>query len=233
MKKLKVWILVAALLVPCTLLNAQQSSPSSGSTEIRKPATVEKKHKGLLDLVPIFDVTDAKRGAPLNAHQKLDLALANSTSPFTFAEAAMKAEYYRGTSPQKKIGHGGIGYMKQWGASYLDEFSGSMFHTFLYPVLLHQDPRYYRRGEGNVLNRIAYCFSRVFITRGDNGRTEFNASMILGSATSTFLSTTYYPPRAHSAGIIAGNIGWAVLGDGVSDAFKEFWPDVAHRLRKR
>ncbi|MGH9401360.1 MAG: hypothetical protein ACRD2P_04545 [Terriglobia bacterium] len=219
------------LFLLCHGASAQQNSPQKQD----KPSTStadRKKLKGVLGLVPTYDVTNGENNAPMTAKEKLRMAVDNSANSYEVVEAAIKAEYYRGTSPPKKIGHGATGYLKQWGASYLDEVSGNMFHTFLYPTLLHQDPRYYRKGGGSIIRRAAYSLSRVFVTRGDRGQTEFNASMVLGSATSTALSNAYYPPRSHDAEISIGNLGWSLVGDGASNVFKEFWPDIAQRLSK-
>lgn len=213
-------------------LAASQQKPATSANQSSTRKTAKKKGKGILGLVPTYDVTSTKNTAPLTGRQKFDLAWRDSANPFEVAEAAVKAEYYRGTNPRKKIGHGGTGYLKQWGASYLDEVSGNMFHTFLYPALLHQDPRYYRKGEGSIASRVTYSFSRVFVTRSDAGRKQFNASMVLGSATSTVISSAYYPARARGVGITLGNVGWSLVGDGASNVFKEFWPDIVRHFSK-
>lgn len=227
------FLALAACLLAGQQLAASPQNQSPKSAKSHEAAHTKKKHHGILDLVPVFDVTNTRSGAPLSPSEKLRLALDNSANPFTVAEAALKAEFYRGVSPTKKIGHGGAGYLRQWGASYLDEISGSLFHTFLYPTILHQDPRYHRKGEGSIASRVAYSFSRVFVTRSDHGRKELNASMILGSMTSTALSNAYYPPTARSAEVTARNVGLSLLGDVVGNVFKEFWPDAARRLRRR
>ncbi len=221
-----------AIFVFCVSVACGQGRNLQGTDQNPTEQKTSRKHKGLLGLVPTYDVIDVKHARPLTPGEKFRMAVQDSANPFEFAEAAVKAEYYRGTNPRKKIGHGGVGYLKQFGASYLDEVSGNMFGTFFYPSLLHQDPRYFRKGEGPIASRLAYALSRVFITRSDGGRRQFNASRVLGSASSTILSNTYYPPRARGVGITVGNIGWALLGNGASDIFKEFWPDIAQRLAR-
>lgn len=234
MARLRFITFLFCIFLLCDVAAAQQSPPHKPSQNSTAASATQskKKRKGVLGLVPTYDVTNGRNSPPLTASQKFHLALEDSANPFEVAEAAVKAEYYRGTNPRKKIGHGGTGYLKQWGASYLDEVSGNMFHTFLYPTLLRQDPRYYRRGEGSIASRMAYSFSRVLVTRGDAGQREFNASMVLGSATSTVLSNAYYPPSARGVGLTLGNVGWSLVGDGASNVFKEFWPDIARRLSK-
>lgn len=217
----------------CHVAVARQNPPKKQAKASEASAAKKtKKHKGVLGLVPTYDVTSTGNAVPLTPSQKLHMAFDDSANPFDIAEAAVKAEYYRGTNPRKKIGYGGTGYLKQWGASYLDEVSGNMFRTFLYPTLLRQDPRYYRKGKGSIAGRVAYSFSRVFATRGDAGQKEFNASMVLGSATSTVLSNAYYPPRSRGVGLTIGNIGWSLVGDGASNIFKEFWPDITRRISR-
>lgn len=219
------------VLLGCGIAAAQQPSPQKPE-QTPAGAKSKKKHKGVLALVPTYSVSNEQNSAPLTPRQKLHLAFEDSANPFEVAEAAIKAEYYRGTDPRKKIGRGGAGYMKQWGASYLDEVSGNTFREFVYPSLLRQDPRYDRRGRGSIAGRVAYAFSRVLVTRGDNERREFNASGVLGSATSTALSSLYYPAAGRGVGRTFGNIGWSLVGSGASDVFKEFWPDVVRRLSK-
>jgi hypothetical protein len=62
----------------------------------------------------------------------------------------------------------------------------------IFPTLLHQDPRYFRRHEGTGRSRLGYAISRLFITRTDSGRNQFNYSEIVGSATSLAISNAYY-----------------------------------------
>lgn len=211
---------------------AARRSPAQKWTKDSKARVAKKRLKGFLGLVPTYDVANGENLAPMTSKQKFLMAVDDSANSFEVIEAAIKAEYYRGTTPPKKIGYGGTGYLKQWGASYLDEISGSMFHTFVYPTLLHQDPRYRRKGEGSIAGRVVYSLSRVFVTRGDRGRREFNASMVLGSASSTALSNFYYPPKSHLAVLSVSDLGWSLVGDGVGNLFKEFWPDIERRMSK-
>ncbi len=62
----------------------------------------------------------------------------------------------------------------------------------IFPSLLHQDPRYFRRGRGGVLSRLTYAAGQVLITHGDNGRAQFNVSELAGNATAVAISNVYY-----------------------------------------
>jgi hypothetical protein len=219
------------LLFCCRAFLAQQASTQPANPK-SKPHK-KKPRQGLLARVPTLGVVDAPSAPPLGAEGKLRLAATEFINPFVIAEDAVKAQYYRGLSPQKKIGHGASGYSKQFGAAYLDTVSSSMFSSFIYPTLLHQDPRYFRKGEGSFRGRLIYSLSRVIVGRGDSGKTEFNWSQVLGSASATALSSTYYPSGERRGGAIGANIGWSLLGDEGTDVFNEFWPDVSYWLSRK
>ena len=102
----------------------------------------------------------------------------------------------------------------------------------IFPTLLHQDPRYFRRREGNWRSRLGYAMSRLFITRTDSGRHQFNYSEILGSATSLAISNAYYPD-GRTFGNNMGRYALQLGFDAASNALKEFWPDLKRKLPRR
>lgn len=65
----------------------------------------------------------------------------------------------------------------------------------LFPVALHQDPRYFVEGTGGFWKRTGYAISREFITRGDDGRNHFNTSELAGNAVAAGFPTFIIPPR--------------------------------------
>ena len=74
--------------------------------------------------------------------------------------------------------------------------------------------------------------SRIFVTRGDGGSKQFNASEIFGSAISSGISTTYHPAGdrtfSNTMSVWWTQIGW----DTVSNEVKEFWPDIRRKIKK-
>ena len=100
------------------------------------------------------------------------------------------------------------------------------------PTVLHQDPRYLRKGRGSAWSRIYYAASRVLIARTDAGNPTFNTSQVVGQLGQAAISLSYYPPQDHSVkGLFQGwgvnqiyNIGWNQL--------KEFTPDLAAFIRR-
>src|SRR5262249_8699835 len=109
--------------------------------------------------------------------------------------------------------------------------TGEFFGTFLFPSLLHTDPRYFRMGRGHpFLHRVGYAVTRTLITRKDSGGDTINAANWLSSFASSAISNTYYPDCHRGFGPplkpTTINIGF----DSLNDLFREFWPDIAQRL---
>ena len=63
---------------------------------------------------------------------------------------------------------------KRYGAGFADGLTASIFVTGLYPSLFHQNPRYYRLGDGDFSHRVGYAVTRILVTRQDSGRKAFN-----------------------------------------------------------
>jgi len=124
------------------------------------------------------------------------------------------------------------GYAKRFGTTYGNFAIENMLTEGIFPALLHQDPRYFRRREGTTRSRVGYAVSRLFITRTDSGRNQFNYSEVIGSATALAISNAYFPD-----GRTAGNNlrrYTAQLGfDAASNVLKEFWPDLKRKLPRR
>ena len=84
----------------------------------------------------------------------------------------------------------------------------------VFPTLLHQDPRYFRRGTGSRFSRLCYSVGQISWTHGDSGATQFNYSEIIGNATAVAISNAYYRDNRD-----------------VSDTVSKLWPDLRPRFR--
>jgi hypothetical protein len=223
--------IVVAALIYCSLAAAGQSAAQTMGDPGSAPVAGQSTRRGIFALTPPSTVVNRQNAAALSSREKLKLAVEQFTNATAVAEAAGKAQYYRISNPSDEIGRGGTGYLKQWGASYLDQVSGSMFETFIYPSILHQDPRFFRMTDGSIARRLGYCLSRVFVTHNDQGRNVFNTSAVLGSATATVVSNLYYPRKGRDAAETVGNVGWSLLGNAGDNVFMEFWPDFIRKVR--
>ena len=102
--------------------------------------------------------------------------------------------------------------------------------TATFPAVLHQDPLYYQLGQSSILHRTSYALSRIFVTRGDSGRREFNVSEIAGNLVAAGISQSYHPADertfSNTWSVWATDIMW----DSVANVAKEFWPDIRRKL---
>ena len=167
---------------------------------------------------------------PLTAGGKLKVAALDAVNPVRILGAAASAGIAQASDPYPEWGDGGEGYAKRFGAAVADEASGHIFKGFVFPSLLHTDPRYFRKEHGSFGGRVVYAATRIFVTRTDHGGRTFNASEYLGAASAAALSNTYYPHSASSTKDAISRAGLGVASDAAWNVFKEFWPDIKHKL---
>ena len=173
-------------------------------------------------------------GAPtterLTTRGKFALAFKDSIDPFTFASAGFYAGISQWQNDNPGFGLGAAGYARRVGAAYGDLVIGNYFTEAIIPTLLHQDPRYFRKGTGGGWPRLKYALTRTLITRTDSGRRAFNYSEILGSAAAAGVSTLYYPASDRDIGEVGEKLCIQVAGDSLFNVLIEFWPDMRRKF---
>jgi hypothetical protein len=194
------------------------------------PPPIENKH--IFGVIPNNrtwpSLTDYK---PLTAREKFKLAQEDSFDRGTLILATALAGEGQLTNANPSYGQGGKGYARYLGASYGNLVIGNYMSEAIYPALLHQDPRYFRRGVGSTWSRLGYSMGQIFWTHTDSGRTQFNYSEILGNSTAVAMSNAYY--AANRSAIDSGTkLGMQIGVDMASNVLKEFWPDVSRKFKK-
>jgi hypothetical protein len=102
----------------------------------------------------------------------------------------------------------------------------------IYPGILRQDPRYFRRGTGSAWSRLGYAISQTFWTHADTGRMQFNYSEIVGNSTAVAISNAYYRDNRDAASA-AMKLGTQVGVDMAANILKEFSSDINRKFHKR
>ncbi|MGI4829207.1 MAG: hypothetical protein ACRYFU_13590 [Janthinobacterium lividum] len=125
-------------------------------------------------------------------------------------------------------------YGKRIGAAAIRETTQSVFSEMVFAPLLHEDPRYYQKGDGHgFIPRTLYAITRPLITRTDGGQATVNGALLLGYAGAAALTPVYYPQINRNfhdtASTFGGSIGGAALGFFVS----EFSDDVLRAVHLR
>ena len=167
---------------------------------------------------------------PLTPPEKIKVALDDSFDPSAFLVAGIFAGLSMTQKQYSSFGTGAQGLGKYYGGAFADQAIGNIMTEGLFPVALHQDPRYFVKGTGGFWKRTGYAISRELITRGDDGRNHFNTSELAGNAVAAGISNLYYPAADRSFGNTANKWGQQIALDTFFNVAKEFWPDVRNRL---
>lgn len=214
--------------------HSPQPEPATlSSAERRAKAAAELKqeeHQRILGIAPNFNTSNVKEAEPLSAGQKFELAARSAFDPFTFPVAAMDAGLSQAQNDFPEYRQGAEGYAKRFGAAYADSFDSTLMGNAVFPVLLKQDPRYFRQGTGSIKSRLWHAVGSTVICRNDNGRLAPNYSNILGNVAAGGISNLYYPAADRGAGLTFER-AFTVTAEGALGAvFLEFWPDVSRKL---
>jgi hypothetical protein len=170
-----------------------------------------------------------KDSKPLSSKEKMMLGVRDSFDPGNFVLVGALAGIAQASNSTPSYGQGMMGYGRYYGSTFGDVTIGNMMTTGVYPSLLHQDPRYFRRGIGSTFSRMKYAMGQVFITHGDNRKTQFNYSEICGNATAVAISNAYNPDN-RTAGDATRKFGLQLGLDMAGNVLKEFVPDLSRKF---
>ena len=215
------WCRLAALIACALTLSAQESTQSGG--EDKRILWIFTNHRTTDDSADL---------AKLTPGGKFAIAWGDSTDRAIFTQTAFLSAIGQAANSNPSFGQGLEGYAKRFGTTYGDFAIENMMTEGVFPTLLHQDPRYFRRGEGTGRSRLRYAISRLFITRTDSGTNQFNYSEIGGAAASIAISNAYYPD-GRTVGNNLGRYAEQLSFDAASNILKEFWPDLKRKLPRR
>ena len=140
---------------------SQQAKPAATESPLQQDQAEtqlnQEEHQRILGVVPNFNTTDNQNAAPLSARQKFRLAFRSAVDPFTFVAVAADAGISQAENDFPGYGQRPAGYGKRFGASYADSFDGTLWGNAIFPSLLHQDPRYFRKGKGKLYRAFVVC----------------------------------------------------------------------------
>jgi hypothetical protein len=202
-----------------------------GADSSAKPPGQER----MFGIMPAYGLVEVgMQPPPLTSGQKFKLAV-QYLNPYTFAFVAAEAGINQARNSPSEYGQGAEGYGKRYGAGFADGLIDGILVTGVYPSVFHQDPRYYRLGDGTFSHRTGYAVSRILVTRQDSGRRAFNISEIMGSFTSSAIGVTYYPKSQRDFSDVAERAGIQFAFDAGFNVLKEFYPYIERKLfgRKR
>jgi hypothetical protein len=207
--------------------NRSASTTTADGTDRAAPSVGGSGSTRMFGVLPNYATVEGPTEVPpISASLKFKLAALNTFDPYVYPFVGAVA------ATNRDFGADGVGYLKQYAVSLTDNSLGNLLTSAVLPSVLHQDPRYFERGSGGLLRRLAYAASRSVVTRGDSGHAQFNVSEIGGNAIAAGLSDMYYPATERTVAATFSRWGMQVMWDTLSNELKEFWPDVRRMLHR-
>jgi hypothetical protein len=202
--------------------------PGAGTSSPTEPES-----KRILWIIPNFRTAPTMEDfKPLTPREKFKLAAEDGFDPGTFALAAVFAGQGQLTNANRSFGQGVEGYARYFGTSYGDFLIGDYMTEAVFPTLLHQDPRYFRRGTGTGWSRLRYAVGQTIVTHGDSGKTQFNFSELVGNSTAVAISTAYYANNRTASDAVS-KLGIQIGVDMAANVLKEFWPELQRKFSRK
>lgn len=218
---------------PDSPFGAKQPSPAPNAQQQKAKASAQlqqQEHQRILGVMPNFNTSNIQNAEPLSPGQKFQLAAKSALDPFTFVTAALDAGLGQLQNTFPAYHQGAEGYARRFGASYADTFDGTMIGNAVFPVLLKQDPRYFRKGTGSFKSRLFYAIGTTVRCKNDDGSWAPNYSNVLGNIAAGGISNLYYPPANRGVGLTFERAFTVTAEGAIGAVFVEFWPDVSRKL---
>jgi hypothetical protein len=188
--------------------------------------------KGLLFLIIVTAPAVAQDPHPLSVTGKLRFHALATASPGFVAETAAYAGVLHWMKVPAEWGSTAPVYGKRVASAAGATAIRNLF-AFAIDAPLREDPRYRRRGKGNVFARMGHAAGETILTRTDKGGRRVSTWRFGSALGAALLSNQWYPDRLNtfSSGLeqTAATIGLDLLGNLGS----EFWPDVKRKVFRR
>src|ERR1700736_4933900 len=129
------------------------SEPVSKSVAVQAPPD-----KRVFGVLPNYrTANETAVYTPISSRHKLLIASKDSFDyPLVLLAGALAGLGQMGDQ-NPSFGQGVAGYARRLGAGYGDQAIGNMMTEGIFPVFLHEDPRYFRRGYGSKKSRTFYA----------------------------------------------------------------------------
>jgi hypothetical protein len=171
---------------------------------------------------------------PLTSDQKMRRAFKSAfLTPQAYAlplVSAIMTEWGEDDLPHKETEDRVADGLSRFAIKFGRRSTNNLLGGGVFPSLFRQDPRYERAGSDGFGARAAHAVSRIFVTRGDNGRLQPNYSRFAGQLSSSALSNLWEQstPGHDRIGTDATfrRFGTSFLTGAVFNVLREFAPDI-------
>src|ERR1017187_6067584 len=140
---------------PASSAPVSQRSPAGLSgTASSSSVALPVEDKRIFGVLPNNRTTEASIPfARISAKRKLTIAYKDSFDWPVYPTAGLFAALYQMENQNPSFGQGMAGYAKRFGSAYGDQMIGNMMTEGFIPALTHEDPRFFRLGQGTKKHR--------------------------------------------------------------------------------
>jgi hypothetical protein len=207
------------------------SGSTLGTGAAVDPLAEGRQTKRILFMIPNFRAVSADQQLPpQSVKEKFKTATLDSVDYSDFIFVAGQAAVAQANNSYPEFGQGAKGYGRYYWHTLADSINENYWVEFIVPSALHQDTRYYTLGRGDIGKRLGYAFTRILVTRTDEGHATFNYSEILGAGAFAGLANFYYPSQERTLTKTYQRWVTNIAIDGCTFAFKEVWPDINNAI---
>jgi hypothetical protein len=218
---------------PCQQTSLADPTRADGAQQSDANSPLPRESNRILFIIPNYRTFPSlKDYEPLTSREKFKIASEDSFDRGTVALAALFGGEGQLTNANRSFGQGAAGFGRYFGTAYGDLVIGDYLTEGVFPTLLHQDPRYFRRGTGSGWSRLGYAMSQILWTHRDSGGTQFNYSELLGNSAAVAISNAYYKDN-RTATNATSKFGVQLGVDMAANVLKEFWPDLQRKFRRK
>ena len=159
---------------------------------------------------------------PLTTKQKYKLAFVETVDLSMLLRAAFVSGFDTAVNVGPDYGPGIGGFGKLYAANAASIAINNFFQDGFIPSLVHQDPRFFRKGTGSVKSRIWWGVRSQFVAFNDQGKSMPNYGSIVGLPMATALSNVYLPAKNVSFGQTMEGIAIRIGVNAGLDTAREF-----------
>lgn len=216
-----------------TPASAQPVTSATATTNEDSEGNFTPSDKRAFGVLPNYRTVEGSNPfVPLTNKQKLTIATKDTIDGPSYALAGLFAGLYQLEDQNPTFGQGLKGYAHRYVTAIADQDIGNYLVEGFLPVVLKEDPRYFRLGKGSIKGRIVRAASQVVISKTDSGHRTFNVSEWLGNGMTAAIGNAYYPSEVGFTPTMA-RMFTQIGTDAFSDVLKEFWPDFKHKVLKK
>ncbi len=159
---------------------------------------------------------------PLTTRQKYKLAFVETVDLSMLLRAAFVSGFDEPSTSDRIMGPAWADSANSTPHNAASIAINNFFDDAFIPSLVHQDPRFFRKGTGSVKSRIWWGIRSQFVAFSDQGKSMPNYGSIVGLPMATALSNAYLPAKNVSFGQTMEGIAIRIGVNAGLDTAREF-----------